>query len=200
MRRPVIDSEDGARATLRASLTRPPWLATERALPFTSLHEADFEILCFLLLKLEHPGETILLYGGPNDGGRDILRPASPTGCELVQCKRFQVNVGVGEIREELAKIATNVFRKVIPDCPNRVNFYVSRDLTADAKDLLRDQARWIAVAEGALREHLGQAPEPALLEFARSWWPGFDWQAAVDLTDRVNQHPKLREEVFEVT
>jgi hypothetical protein len=195
----VIDSKDGARADLGPARTRPEPLASQRALPFTSLHDDEFEILCYLLLKREHPGETILAYGGPSDGGRDILRPQSPRGCELIQCKRYEGNVGIDEIRKELAKLYTNVFQEAIPDRPERVTFYVSRDLTAPAKDLLRDQSRWIEAAEGALREHLRREPEPELLDFARTWWPELGWESEIELTERVNRQPELRDEFFAV-
>jgi hypothetical protein len=105
--------------------------------------------------------------------------------------------VGIGGIRKELAKLFTNLFRKVIPVRPDRVTFYVAPDLTNPTKDLLLRQSRWIGEAEAALREHLGRKPPEALLDFARTWWPKFGWESAIALTDRAKRHQDLQDEFF---
>jgi hypothetical protein len=199
MNRPVVDSVEGARADLGFTRKWPSWLAAQPTLPFASLSPDEFEVFSYFLLCRESPGERIFYYGKTGDGGRDILRPTSPQGCELIQCKHYQDNVGIGEIRKELAKLCANVFLEMIPDRPDRVTFYVSRDLTAPAKDLLRFQSRWLAEAQDALREHLGHEPEPALLEFARNWWPDFEWQSEIELTQRARRQQELLDEFFEV-
>jgi hypothetical protein len=163
------------------------------------LNPDEFEVFCYLLLRREYPDERIFYYGKTGDGGRDILRPQSPKGCELIQCKRYEGNVGVDEIRKEMAKLYTNVFHEVIPDRPQCITFYVARDLTPQAKDLLRNQSRWIEAAEGALREHLRREPGLELLDFARTWWPEFGGQSEIDLTERVKRQPELRDEFFEI-
>jgi hypothetical protein len=202
VRRPVIDSEEGARADLGPIETQPSWRENDLAPPFTSLESDKFEIFSYLLLRGEYPSERIFYYGKTRDGGRDILRPQSSQGCELIQCKCYEGNVGIGEIRKELAKLYTNVFHEVIPDRPQCVTFYVSQDLTAPAKDLLRNQNLWIKAAKDALREHLGHEPEPGLLDFARTWWPGspeIGWQSKIDLAERLKRQPELRDEFFRV-
>jgi Restriction endonuclease len=184
---------------LKATPTRPPWLEAQRDLPFTTLTGDEFEVFCYRLLRQENPGEEIHYYGKTRDAGRDIVRPKAPTGSELIQCKRYGASVGIGEVRRELAKLYTNVFRGVIPERPDRVTFYVAPDLTNQAKDLLRYQARWAEKAEAALRDHLGSEPPAELLEFARTWWPNPGYQTALELTERATHHEDLIDSFFSV-
>lgn len=202
--RPVVSTEEEARKELDPRLPLVPWLEADLALPFDRLGWDRFEVFCYLLLKREHPGEEIIYYGKTGDSGRDIVRHRKGGAVELIQCKCYGGNVGVGEIRKELAKLFTNLHSGEIPIEPDRVariSFYASPDLTGDAKDLLRYPEKWREVAEKALKEHLGESPSPELLEFALSWWPteGFRVEMGVDLTQRVRLQPDLRDGFFEL-
>lgn len=198
MTRDRCTSEEAARAELGAGRTQPPWLGVQHALPFNDLSPEEFEIVCFLLLWREHPGEEVFYYGKTGDAGRDIVHRAAD-GMRLVQCKRLGRNVGIGDVRAELAKLCTNIHRKVIPEAPTRICFYASEDFTAEAQDLLESQSQWLKAAEKALTDHLKGPPEADLLAFARSWWPTFERQNALALTERLKRHNDLLEEFFSV-
>src|SRR5262249_18582783 len=123
------------------------------------------------------------------DSGRDIVRVA-PGHTTLIQCKHFTSNVGVGAVREELAKLCYNVHEKII-ERPDEIAFYVTMDLTADAQDLLRSWDEWAKVAEKALEAHLAhlkKAPTAALLSFAKTWRPMVTWQNGRALTERARK------------
>jgi hypothetical protein len=202
--RPVVRTEEEARRELDPRLSLVLWREADLALPFERLGWDRFEIFCYLLLKREHPGEEIVYYGKTGDRGRDIVRYRADGSVELIQCKSYSGNVGVGEVRKELAKLFTNLHSGEIPINPDdvaQISFYASPDLTADAKDLLRYSDKWREVAEKALREHLEDPPSPDLLQFALSWWPkaGFFPEIAVDLTQRAEHHKALIEEFFRI-
>jgi hypothetical protein len=197
--RSVIRTEDEAMKDLGASPALPEWLEAQRSLPFTALTGDEFEVFCYRLLCQENPGEEIHYYGKTKDAGRDILRPKAPTGSELIQCKRYTANVGIGEVRKELAKLYTNVFHGVIPVPPDHVTFYVAPDFTGPAKDLLLHQSLWIKEAEAALRSHLGGKPSADLLGFAQTWWPNPRYETSLELTERANHYSDLRDEFFSV-
>src|SRR4030095_1684058 len=169
MSRPVISSEEEALRNLGPAPSRPDWSERALLLPFDRLSGDEFEIFCYLLLRREHPKDEVTYYGKTADLGRDIIHRRQAGGVELVQCKCYSGNIGVGEIREELAKLFTNLFSGAIPERPTRIWFYVARDLTPPARDLLA-QEHWVEIAERALTDHLKKAPPPDLLEFARTW------------------------------
>lgn len=198
--RPVVSTGEEARKEFEPRPARVQQLEREMSLPFDRLGGDEFEVFCYLLLKAEHPDDEIIYYGKTGDSGRDIVWIRKNGSVELIQCKRYSGNVGVGEIRKELAKLFTNLHSGEIPIEPDRVariSFYASPDLTADAKDLLRYPEKWREVAE----KHLGESPSPDLLEFALSWWPreGFHVEMGLDLTGRTKPYPDLRDEFFEV-
>lgn len=141
---------------------------------------------------------TIYYYGKTGDSGRDIVRVA-PEGTTLIQCKHFTHNVGVGDIREELAKLCHNVHENVI-DRPDAIAFYVTSDLTAGAQDMLRSWDMWGTNAEQALKAYLKRDPSVDLLNFAKTWRPGISWQNGRSLTERVRKTyaESLIDEFFE--
>lgn len=197
MSRPVVNDADSARRDLGAHRRQPAWLAGRHALPFQDLSDDEFEVFSYLLLLRECPTERIIYYGKTGDAGRDVVRTGSENIVELIQCKRYSANLGLPEIRGELAKLCTNVFRKLIPTPPRRVIFYAVPDLTAPAKDLLENQDKWIAACEKALEMHLGEKPPADLLAFAKSWWPEFDHEDEHKLTERARKQPDLIDEFF---
>ena len=199
MSRPIVENERSARDDLGAGRRQPAWLARRHALPFQDLSDDEFEVFSYLLLLREHSGERIIYYGKTGDAGRDVVRTLPSGTVELIQCKRYTSNVGLPEIRGELAKLCTNVFRRLIPTPPGRVVFYAVPDLTAPAKDLLGNRDKWLAECEKALEEHLGEPPPADLVAFAKAWWPEFDHEDEHKLTERARAHNELIEEFFRV-
>lgn len=174
-------------------------LERQNVLPFSQLSDDGFEILCYVLLLRENPGDRIYYYGKTGDRGRDIVHHRSDGTVDFIQCKRYTDNVGVGEIRKELAKLCANAFGNHLPVKPDRVIFYVVPDLSSGAQDLLASQVKWGEDAPAALKEHLGKKPSARLLKFAKSWWPGFEWFTAPRLGVRVEVQPALLDRFFAV-
>jgi len=195
--RPVVDHADSARKDLGPNRQKPNWLAGRHALPFQDLSDDEFEVFTYLLLLRECPNDRIVYYGKTGDAGRDVIRTDAENTVELIQCKRYTTNVGLPDVREELAKLCTNVFKGIIPTPPDRVIFYAVPDLTAPAKDLLQNRHMWIAGCEKAIESHLGEKPSTDLLAFAKGWWPEFDHQDEHKLTERARKHQDLIEEFF---
>lgn len=199
MSRRRIQSRDDATRELPNERTRPPWPQRAHALPFDLLSDDEFEIFCYLLLLREFPADEIYYYGKTADGGRDIMHRNATNKFTLIQCKRYAENVGVREIRRELAKLCVNIEGGAIPDKIDRVVFYISRDITAPAKDLLSSQDTWIGSVREFLNEHLSEDPTPELLNFARAWWPEPTSESGIKLTERAQRYPELIEEFFGV-
>ena len=197
MERKVVKSVAHARTDLGETPRRPPWLERQHALPFGDLSPDEFEVFSYILLVSEHPDDRIEYFGKTGDLGRDIVWVNAAGLVTLVQCKRFRGNVGIGEVRGELAKLFVNVFTGAIPVKPDRVVFYVAVDLTAPAKDLLNSQDEWVAVCDEAIREHLGKEPSNELKSFAREWWPSPSYQTGLQLTKRSSKFPDLTDEFF---
>lgn len=194
-----LSNEAEAWAHLGQLPARVTCLERQDFLPFHLLSDAGFEICCFVLLLREHPGERVYYYGKTGDRGRDIVWHHADGTVEFVQCKRYTDNVGVDDVRKELAKLCVNVFQGRLPDKPDRVSFYVVPDLSSGAQDLLASQEEWRAVAPKALEEHLKGPPPEVLLAFAREWWPKFDRVAGAALGARVERHPTLMDRFFAV-
>ncbi|MBA4068042.1 MAG: hypothetical protein C0501_30920, partial [Isosphaera sp.] len=202
MPRTVVSTESQARAELGGDRSKPDWREGRPALPFHELSDREFEVFCFLLLKREHPGDDVLLYGGTGDGGRDIVhRIRTPAGVttRLIQCKRYESNVGIPVVRKDLAKVWVNVFNGTIPERPDEVVFYAVPDLTSHAKDLVDSQNRWRQEAPGAIEEHLGSPASEELARHAREWWPNPAAETALSLTERARKFTEMVEEFFGV-
>lgn len=202
--RSIVESPEAALAELTAH-TRPTWLARSASLPFGELYGDEFEVFCYLLVSAERPGRRVIYYGKTADGGRDIIAETEDDRVELVQCKCFNRTIDASVVREDLAKVFTNLHLGIIPQRPNRVVFYAAPGLSAEANDLLTVQGKWLDVCEEALRAHwtkrkLAQAHGPfpqALLDFARTWWPETDVVPGVKLTEWAERHPRLIEQFF---
>jgi hypothetical protein len=195
--RAKISREDNARMEIGEVRSSPPWLENQHVLPFHLLSPDEFEILCFLLLRYENPQDDIYYYGKTGDAGRDIVWHKNDGSLELIQCKRYQNNVGIGEIRTEIAKLYVNCYRQIIPENPTSVVFYIVPDLTALAQDLIDYPSKWLEIAKDVLRDYLNEQPTEGLLEFAVNWRPRFSKQMAVELTRRAKKHQGLIEEFF---
>lgn len=195
--REKISGEENAKVDLGETRSKPPWLENQHVLPFHLLSPDEFEIFCFLLLRYENPQDDIHYYGKTGDAGRDIVWHKSDGSVELIQCKRYQNNVGIGEIRTEIAKLYINCYKQTIPENPTTVVFYVVPDLTAPAQDLIDYPSKWLEIAEDVLRDYLNGKLSKKLLEFALTWRPKFFKQTAVELTQRAKNHQSLIEEFF---
>lgn len=195
----TIDNGDAARSELPEALSKPPWLQQNHSLPFNDLSPDEFEVLCFLLLLQEHPGDRVIYYGKTADMGRDIVHITQDGRVRFVQCKRYTNRVGRDEILAELAKLASNLFLDRYPHRPDEVVWCIVPDLTNPAADLLEDQAAWKADALRALTKHLKSKPSSELVAFSESWWPDFDQHHALVLTERLRRHPDLIEQFFSV-
>jgi hypothetical protein len=189
--------EAAARAELGTPRSKPGWLESQHSLPFQFLSPDEFELFCYLLLFRENPGEDIFYYGKTGDAGRDIVCIKEDGSVELIQCKQYQSNVGIGEIKTEISKLYVNLHRRIITERPDKVTFYVVPDLTAPAQDLINEHSKWIDIAESALKDYLKKEPASELLDFALSWHPQFSKQTAIDLTQRAWKHKELVEEFF---
>ena len=110
-----IETIEDARVDLGGDLYHPAWRENSHTLPIGELSSDEFEILCYLLLKAENPNDEIIYYGKSADLGRDIIHKRADGTCLLIQCKRYSQKVDKGRIREELAKLIVNVFKKKIP-------------------------------------------------------------------------------------
>lgn len=197
MGRAKYTGEAAARADLGTPQFKPEWLESQHSLPFQFLSPDEFEIFCYLLLFRENPKEDIFYYGKTGDAGRDIVCIKEDGSVELIQCKKYQSNVGIGEIKTEISKLYVNLHRRIITERPDKVTFYVVPDLTAPAQDLINEHSNWIDIAESALKDYLKKEPTSELLDFALSWHPQFSKQTAIDLTQRAGKHKELVEEFF---
>ena len=200
MGRAVVEEASDALAELGTTRSRPEWREGRQALPFSELSGDEFEVFCFLLLKREHPEDKIYYYGKTGDAGRDIVHIRADGTVRLIQCKCYGKSVGIGDLRAELAKLYTNIFKKIITQHPGEVTFYVAPDLTSPAAGLLDDRSHWRSAAKDALKTHLKKEALCAeLLEFANSWWPEWGRDNALVLTERCAKHPDLRDQFFGV-
>jgi tetratricopeptide (TPR) repeat protein len=199
VQRKIVESHTDAIAELDSGRTRPQWREGRRSLPFVELSGDDFEVFCFLLLRKEFPGERIYYYGKTGDAGRDIVHIRPDGSVRLIQCKRYSVNVSIGLLKSELAKLFANLFNETIPERPSEVVFYVVPDITSPAANLLDKQTSWSRVAAKELQQHLKRKPEAALIDFATSWWTTWDRDNAAGLTQRVESFHDLRDEFFSV-
>ncbi len=199
MMRQRIQGVVAARGDLGVGRSYPPWLERGHSLPFGMLSDDEFEVFCYLLLVREHPTDEIYYYGKTGDGGRDIVHHHANGTVDLIQCKRYATNVGIGEVRGELAKLCVNLHAGLIPTSFHRVVFYVATDLSAPAQDLLTSSKRWQKVAAKSLREHLRAAPAPNLCEFVKTWRPVFARETGLRLTARATKHADLVDEFFAV-
>jgi hypothetical protein len=199
MPRPTVSDADAARIDLGSSRSRPEWRERLHYPPFHELSPDEFEVFCFLLLLKEHPSDRIYYYGKTGDRGRDIIHLRGGK-VRLIQCKRFtSSNAGVGEIREELAKLCAHSLWGDLPEPPDEVMFYIVPDVTSDAADLIRQQSVWREVAPKALHAFLKRDPYPKELTHAHGWWPEPDYVAALSLTERARKFSELIEEFFGV-
>ena len=99
-----------------------------------------------------------------------------------------------------MAKVYCNVHSKRIPIRPDEVVFFVAKDLSAGAQDLIDSQNEWRDQAEDRLKTHLKHQPSDEILEFAKTWWPFGDRQTGVSITEDIkDHHPKLIEQFFSV-
>lgn len=199
MVRQRIQGVVAARGDLGVDRSYPPWLERGHSLPFGMLSDDEFEVFCYLLILREHPSDEIYYYGKTGDGGRDIVHHHANGTVDLIQCKRYATNVGIGEVRAELAKLCVNLHAGLIPTSFHRVVFYVATDLSAPAQDLLTSSKRWQKVAVKSLREHLRAAPPSDLCEFVKTWRPVFARETGLRLTTRATKHADLVDEFFAV-
>ena len=151
---------------------------------------------------VESPQDAVELYGNSGDAGRDVVhREATADGLvvRLVQCKRYQSNVGVSVVGPDLAKVSVNVLSGAIRERPDELAFYVVPGLTNSAKDLLGYPSEWRKAAPAALKKHLKASASAELLRHAAEWWPTPSSQGALVLTERARKYPDLVEEFFGV-
>jgi hypothetical protein len=179
--------------------TQPTWLEQSHSLPFNLLSDDEFEILCYLLLLRENPKDQIFYYGKTGDAGRDIVWVRSDNSIELIQCKRFQKNIGISEVKSEIAKIFVNCHRNIIPEKPHLINFYVSSGFTAPALNIIQYPDGWSKSSELAFEKHLKTKPDKSLLDFASGWKPSFSHEIGLDITERLKKHTDLMDEFFRV-
>lgn len=198
MTRNPIDNEAAARAELPPGTAPLAWREGRPALPFHELSPDQFEILSFLLLQREFPGDRIYYYGKTGDAGRDIIHIVDGRH-RLIQCKNYSQKLGVAEIRPELAKVCYNTFSGKLIEPVDAITFYLAPDVTADGADLIRFQARWREDARESLQRHTRKVPDDQLLQYAHEWWPDPDFVTALSLTTRLQRFPDLLEEFFAV-
>lgn len=200
MSRTITESPDDSLRELPTQRSKPDWLQADHALPFSKLSGDEFEVLCFLLLRKQFPSDRVYYYGKTADMGRDIIHVSTGGRTRLIQCKNFATNVSISEVASEMAKVYVNVFSKAIPEQPDEVVFFVSRDLTATSQDLIQYQSEWTRHAKDYLSKFLKQAPSDDLLLFANEWWPFGDRQGGLAITQDIFTHdPTLLDSFFGV-
>lgn len=194
-----IYSEDDAFAELGEQRSKPDILVGQHSLPFMFLTPDEFEILIYLLIRRENikKEKSVYYYGKTGDKGRDIIIERKDGTVDLIQCKHYERNVGVGVIRAELSKLFCNVFDRTIAPRPDVVIFYVSSDLTSDAIDLVRSKDDWRKIAFSAMNDHIGKTPSRELMTFAESWWPETSYETGLSTTERLRKHSDLVDEFF---
>ena len=195
-----ISTESQARSELPLNRATPLWFERDNSLPFSILSPDEFEILSYLLLLNENPTDCdkIFYFGKTKDLGRDIFIMKDGI-TDLIQCKHYNNNIGIGIIRKELAKLYVNVFKKLINPAPSKVYFYASKDFSSPGIDLLTNQAIWIKNIDQALDEFLGETPSDELLVFCKEWWPQFVMESGIKLTNRIKPYGDLIEEFFTI-
>ena len=179
--------------------TRPAWLTSHRALPFQDLSDDQFEVFNYLLLLKEHPGDEIIYYGKTGDRGRDIVRRLTDGTHEIIQCKRYRMNIGVSEIRDELAKLYANIFEK---HClPFRLALSSMWFLTLPARRLNSSapETNGSKSARRHSKSFWGTSQLQKLVDFARTWSPELSHVEQHKLTERACRFPNLVEEFFEI-
>ncbi len=197
MARKQYSDPEMAEKLLPAEMSKPAVLERDDALPFDRLSSDEFEVFCYSLVFREEETRSAVLYGKTADKGRDIVRDTASDECEIIQCKKHSGNLGVGEVRQELAKLVVHLHLGDIPQDPDKVVFYVGRDLTSHAIDLIKSRDQWLECVEDELEKHLREAPGNDLLEFARQWWVEIEHQNGHDLTRRAERHVELIEQYF---
>lgn len=182
------------------AMSMPMWLEREVQLPFSKLTGDEFEILCFLLLRAKFPQDRIYYYGKTSDMGRDIIHRTQSGRRRLIQCKNFEKNLNVSAIAAEMAKVYANVHTGKIPERPDEVVFFVSRDLSAPSQDLIEFQAKWLEIAPAQLKKFLKAEPPEELKRLSHEWWPFGDRQTGIAITEDVQRHcPELVEKFFTI-
>lgn len=200
MQRNKITTPEDAVAELPSDKTNPPWFESEHSLPFSNLSGDEFEVLCFLFLRKQYPNDEVYYYGKTSDMGRDIVHIRGNGTIRLIQCKNFSGNVDASKIGAEMAKVYCNVHSNRIPVQPDEVVFFVAKNLSAGAQDLIDSQKEWRNQAEDRLTTHLKHQPSEEILGFANTWWPFGDRQAGVSITEDIkHHHPKLIDQFFSV-
>jgi hypothetical protein len=176
--------------------TMPPWLSG-KDLPFKLLRSDEFEDFCFAFLRKKHRNCEVVQYGGGGgDKGRDIVVTCAGEAPVIYQCKHYAETVGVGEVRQELAKLFCNVFAKAIPP-PERYVFLVSTRLSSHAQDLIGSQNLWQEIAEDALTAHLKSSPSFDLVNFAKQWWPDIKTVPGNELSEHASGYTSIVEKFF---
>jgi hypothetical protein len=178
---------------------QPTWLEQSHSLPFNLLSDDEFEILCYLLLLRENPKDQIFYYGKTGDAGRDIVWVRSDNSIELIQCKRFQKNIGINEVKSEIAKIYVNCYRNIIPEKPHLINFYASLGFAAKALNIIQHPGEWMKSSELALEKLLKTKPDQSLLDFSSKWKPNFSHETGLSITERIKKYSDLMDEFFRV-
>lgn len=197
MSRTLTESDDEALRELPSGKSMPAWLERDVQLPFAKLTGDEFEILCFLLLRAKHPNDRIYYYGKTSDMGRDIIHKSASGHVRLIQCKNFSADVSQSKIAEEMAKVFVNVHSGKIPEKPDEVVFFVSRDLSAQSQDLIEFQVKWLEIADAQLKKFLKAEPSDELKQFAREWWPFEDRQTGLAISEDVKEHKQGLIETF---
>lgn len=194
--RPVVETEDEARRELMTR-TKPPWLESDHALPFGNLSDDEFEVLCFLLLRREHRRARVYYFGKTGDSGRDIVIHHEDGTVEVVQCKRYANSVGIGPVRQELAKLHLNGLAGRLGVEPDQVTFYVASDLSAPAIDLITSRVDWQTQLEQGARELLKVDPPAEFVSRLSEFTAELDHVTGLELSERVRKHSDLVEEFF---
>lgn len=186
-----------AAAATAPTRTRANWLERQVLLPLQSLSDEDFELLTYMLLTSEEPDEEFVLYGKTADRGRDLVRKLSVSSVEVIQCKRYEVNVGLPIIREDLAKLIHAEATKSIPHKVEKVIFYATKDLTSPATDYLSTPEKWAVDLLPLIGEMFPKEDLAPVRAAITSWQPKATKVSGADITTRLQKHPELIDTFF---
>jgi Restriction endonuclease len=189
-----------------ATFTKPAWFDAAECLPFEVLTDYEFEVFCYSLWSYENKERKVVQYGKSKDLGRDVVCYHADDIIEVIQCKHYQDNLDIGDVKKELAKLYVNMHKNSFPykytDLA-KLTFAVTKSMSPNAKDLISHQNFWLNEVESALKAHLNlkkeQSVDADLLNFASSWFPKIELKNGHDLTVIAKKHLQLIREFFDL-
>lgn len=132
---------------------QPHFVAQAPFLPFNLLSDRQFEILAFDLLREEmsrsdlgYDNVVLMPYGA--DKGRDVVLYSQQQAVGVIQCKRYDANIGLLEVLAELSKfiLFSRIHPSLLPQADGfRYELWTAKDLTEKAKEFFASPQKIIS-------------------------------------------------------